>query len=53
MDGEHKAWMIVDVDSKEVARNIIPSAYRTDARIVQLNSFSIEQMSELRRQHSV
>ena len=51
MDGEHKAWMIVDVDSKEVARNIVPPAYRADARIVQLNSFSIEQVAELQRRH--
>lgn len=50
-DGEHKAWMIVDVGSKEEARAIVPSAYRTEARIVQLNTFSLEQVPELRRQH--
>ena len=28
MDGEHKAWVIVDVDSKEEARRILPPILR-------------------------
>ena len=52
LDGDHKAWMIIDVDSKEEARAIVPSAYRADARIVQLNSWTMAQVTELRSQHS-
>ena len=52
MDGEHKAWIIVDVDTKEEARSIVPAAYRSQARIVQLTSFTLAQVAELRRQHS-
>ena len=51
MDGEHKAWMIVEVDSKDEARGIIPPAYRSSARIVQLNSFSLDQVPAMRSKH--
>ncbi len=51
MDGEHTAWIIVEVDSKEEARSILPPAYRSEARIVALNSFSMEQINELISQH--
>ena len=50
LDGVHSAWMIVEVDSKEEARAIVPSAYRAEARIVQLNSFTMAQVAELRGQ---
>ena len=51
MDGEHKAWIIVELDTKEEARGILPPAFRSQARIVQLNSFTLEQVAELRRHH--
>lgn len=51
MDGDHRAVLIVEVDTKEEARNIIPSAFRPRARIVGLNSFSLAQIEEIRRQH--
>jgi hypothetical protein len=51
-DGEHKAWLIVDVDSKESARQILPSSYRAEAKITGLSRFSMEQMDEtLRKYH--
>ena len=50
-DGEHKAWIIVEVDSKDEARNILPPVYRPQAKIVQLNTFSIEEMEDLLRYH--
>ena len=37
MDGDHSAWMVVEVDSKEQARSIVPPAFRAQARIVELN----------------
>ena len=52
MDGDHKAWIIVDVDSKDEARGIIPPALRTDVKIVQLNAFTLEQVEEIRRKHN-
>jgi hypothetical protein len=50
-DGDHKAWLMVDVDSKDQARAILPPAYRHDAKIVQLNHFTIEEIDELMRYH--
>ena len=51
MDGDHKAWLIVEVDDKNEARNIIPPAFRAQARIVQLNAFTMEQVEEIRQRH--
>lgn len=38
-DGEHKAWIVVEVDSRDEARNVIPPIFRAQAKIVQLNAF--------------
>jgi len=51
VDGDHKAWMIVDVASKEEARGIVPPAFRSEAKIVQLNTFTIDQVDEVLRKH--
>jgi hypothetical protein len=53
MDGDHRAWLMVEVDSKDEARNIVPPAFRPQARIVQLNDFTLEQIDEIRRRHGV
>jgi nicotinate-nucleotide pyrophosphorylase len=47
MDGEHTAWIIVEVDSKEQARCILPPAFRSQAKIVALNKFTMEQIDEM------
>jgi hypothetical protein len=51
MDGEHKAWLIVEVDSKEDARHILPPDFRRQARIVGLNKFTLEQIDEILAHH--
>ena len=50
-DGEHKAWLIVDVNSKDEARGIVPVSFRGKAKIVQLNSFSEQEINDALRQH--
>jgi hypothetical protein len=50
-DGEHKAWIVVDVGSKDEARAIVPPAYRSQAKIVQLNTFSMAEIEDILRQH--
>src|SRR5689334_995183 len=50
-DGEHKAWITADADSREEARSIPPPAMRSQAKIVQLNSYAIEDIDEILRQH--
>ena len=39
-DGEHKAWIIVKVENKELARQIVPPLFRSNAKITKLNSFT-------------
>ncbi len=51
MDGEHYAWLIVEVDNKEEARRVLPPAFRPQARIVALNKFTMEQIDEIIAQH--
>jgi len=50
-DGEHKAWVIVDLESKEQAKAILPPEYRPVAKIVQLNKFTREEIDELLNSH--
>ena len=50
-DGEHKAWIIIEVDSKDEARAIVPPAFRSQAKVVQLNGFSMEEIEDILRQH--
>ena len=50
-DGDHKAWIIVDVDSKDDARAIVPSAFRREAKIVGLNTFTLNEIEGALRQH--
>jgi hypothetical protein len=50
-DGEHKGWIIVEVDSRNEAQAIVPPIFRTRAKIVQLNAFSQEQLDEIIRSH--
>jgi hypothetical protein len=51
LDGVHKAWIILEADSKDEARYILPPAYRSQAQIVQLNKFTMEEIDEILRHH--
>jgi hypothetical protein len=50
-DGEHKAWIVVEVDSRDEARGIVPPAFRSHAKVVQLNAFTLAEIEDIRRQH--
>ena len=50
-DGVHKAWMVVEVDGKEEARNIVPPAFRPQTRIVQLNAWGLRDIEDILRKH--
>ena len=50
-DGEHKAWLIIDVGTKNEARNVVPPEYREKAKIVALNAFSQEDLAAIQKQH--
>ena len=50
-DGVHKAWAIVDVDSKDDARNVLPPELKPIASIVRLNYFTMAMVDELKQRH--
>ena len=39
-DGDHKAWMIVEIESKKAALQILPYIYRTRAKVTQIMKFT-------------
>lgn len=51
LDDQHSAWMLVEVESKREARQIVPPAFRSQAKIVQLNKFTMEEIEEIFRHH--
>ncbi len=51
-DGVHKAWIVVETDTKDEARSILPPLYRDQAVIVQLGRFSVEQLDALITHHT-
>jgi hypothetical protein len=52
-DGEHKAWIVAEVESKEEARSILPPPLRSQAKIVQLNYFTLEEIDAILGHHQV
>ena len=52
-DGVHKAWILVDVESKEEARNMLPPAYRRQASVVGLCKFGLDELNDLIKRHTV
>jgi hypothetical protein len=50
-DGNHSAWMIVDVESKDDARNIVPPSMRHQARIIGLNDFTMAYIEDVISRH--
>ena len=52
MDGDHRSWLIVEVADKAEARAIVPPALRASAKVIALNSFSIETIEQILKDHS-
>jgi hypothetical protein len=51
MDGVHCAWLIVEVANKEEARMVVPPQFRSQAKIVGLNKFNVQQIEAVIGQH--
>jgi hypothetical protein len=51
LDNEHKAWLILEAESKEEARLAVPPAYRAMAHITGLNKFTLEELDKLYEYH--
>jgi len=50
-DGEHKAWLIVEVENKKQALQIVPSLFRSQAKIIKLHTFTREEMEKIEEVH--
>jgi hypothetical protein len=50
-DGDHRAWFIADVGSRDEALAIVPPAFRADAKTVRLVRFTIEQIDATLARH--
>lgn len=51
-DGVHKAWFMMEVDSKEDALRIVPPYARKDTRITLLEKFNIREVQEMMSEHT-
>jgi len=51
-DDVHKAWVVVEVDSRDEARNMLPPAYRRQATVVELCRFGIAELDDLIKRHT-
>lgn len=51
LDGDHRAWFIIDTDSKEEALQIVPSYYRRSTRIVKLSRFNLQEVEDILSHH--
>lgn len=43
-DHVHKAWLVVEVDTHDEARNVVPAEYRRNATVVKLNAFTWDEI---------
>ena len=51
MDGDHKAWLIVETENKEAAKRILPASYQQDAKIISIRKFTRKDMEETIMDH--
>ena len=45
--GVHCGWLVVEVDSREEATMLVPPELRPEARVVELNKFTREEIASL------
>jgi hypothetical protein len=51
-DGIHKAWFMMDADSKDEVMRIVPPAFRKDTTIIQLTKFGLSDYEDLKNRHA-
>ena len=52
-DGDHRAWVRLEVDTKDEARNVIPAVFQAQAKVIQLNTYTMKDVEETRRHHKL
>ena len=46
MDGDHTGWVIIEAESAEQARMVVPAFVRKQARVVRLTKFNISDLKK-------
>lgn len=46
-DGVHIGWLVVDLDTREEALQLIPPQYRSRSRVVRLRTWSREEIEKM------
>lgn len=46
-DGDHRGWAIIEAESAEEAKMVVPSSQRQKATVVKLNKFTAEQIEKM------
>ena len=46
-DGHHACWMIADLDDRSQAMGMVPPLFRSEARVVELNRFTKQEIESL------
>lgn len=50
-DGDHRSWVIVDAESHDEARALVPPPYRAAATVVRLNHFTLQEIEAILSRH--
>lgn len=50
-DGNHKAWLVLEGETKEEVRLVVPAQFRAEARITRLAKFTTDQINSFLKQH--
>jgi hypothetical protein len=51
-DGEHKAWFTMEASNKDEVIQIVPPAYRSKTRIIELVQFKLEEVQKNLEMHT-
>jgi len=49
--GEHTGWAVVEAGNESIARMMLPTSVRREARVVLLNKFTVEDVQSFHKDH--
>jgi hypothetical protein len=50
-DGDHRAWIILELENKREALSVVPPGFKENAKIVQLNKFTLQDLEKMTKHH--
>jgi hypothetical protein len=51
MGGEHTGWAVVEAHDESIARMMLPTSLRREARVVAVNKFTVEDVQSFHKDH--